>query len=179
MEGIVVANTHDQLSAPDNKNATSSDTRTRKQIQTLALVLKLLGGWILFCSIIGLGFSFSGIFNELQVSVSETSFAVRVFACFPAAFALGLLLGGTAVFAGFSIGKYQRWAKSLCEALLVIFVLLIAGFALVLSLLIPVFPPPIGAWVKIMAAFSVLLFIIPVFLCLRWLGSKKVTTLFD
>ncbi|HAZ22220.1 MAG TPA: hypothetical protein DCY84_07645 [Firmicutes bacterium] len=164
---------------PDNKNAASPDTKARKQIQTFALVLKLLGGWVLFCSIIGLVFSLSGIFNELQASVSETSFATRIFAYFLAAFALGLLLGGAAIFAGINIGKYHRWAKRLSEVLLVTFSLFLAGFALILSMLIPAFPPPIGAGVKIMAAFSVLLFIIPIYLCLRWLRSRQVTTLFD
>lgn len=120
-----------------------------------------------------------GIMSELQESIPLSQTAATIFAYLPGVFILALLLGGITVFAGINITKYHRWAKRLCEVLLLVFGFFIIGFAIILIVVIPSFPQPAGSWFKIMAGLCILPFLIPIYFCLRWLRSKQVTAVFD
>lgn len=146
----------------------SSQIRTASIIVRVIGAVNILGGLFAVLILIALRATQAG--SEPQAELA--------FSLFMGIIPTGLLLGMAIMAAGIGLARMKRWARALTEGLAWFFGVFIFGFAFFFAGVLPPFPFPARIFVVVFVLLSILVWLIPVGLAIRWLRKAAVRQAF-
>lgn len=154
----------------------SATDKVNRQMKTAGTIFKVIGALNIVSSLLGLVILISGALRPLRaISELPARLAADIFMY---AMPAGLVFGLAVTAAGIGLARMQRWARALAEGLAWFFGVFIFVFAFFFAGALPSLPSPVGVFVIGFAVASILVWLIPVGLAIRWLRKAAVRQAF-
>lgn len=150
--------------------------KVNKQIKAAGTICKVIGAFQIASGLFGVVLLMA--LRPVLQTVSEPP-APLVFSVLTYGMPAGLALGLAVMVSGIGLARLERWARALTEGLAWFFGVFIFGFAFFFAGALPPLPSPMGIFVVGFVVISVLVWLIPVGLAIRWLRKTAVRQAFN